>query len=166
MEKQINSLIRLSGVEIEKEQREVLQEELQTFLHYAQIIDKAPDDEDESVTCAESLMVEDVAVSWQGDLQVNAPVLKESSYLVPPQQSRKHHEQKLAQNKSATANNWEVVIGLEVHAQLRTKSKLFCRCSTEFGKTPNANTCPVCTGQPGALPVLNKEAIRMAILAG
>lgn len=167
MEKQINSLIRLSGVEIEKEQREVLQEELQTFLHYAQIIDKAPDDEDEeSIACAENLMVEDIAVDWQGDLQANAPVLKESSYLVPPQQSRKHREQKLTQHKSATTNSWEVVIGLEVHAQLRTKSKLFCRCSTQFGKTPNANTCPVCTGQPGALPVLNKQAIRMAILAG
>ncbi|BBM81904.1 Asp-tRNA(Asn)/Glu-tRNA(Gln) amidotransferase subunit GatB [Candidatus Uabimicrobium amorphum] len=166
MEKQINSLIRLSGVEIEKEQREILQEELQTFLHYAQIIDKAPDFEDDKLSTSESFMVDDVAVDWQGNLLENAPVLKESSYLVPPQQSKKHHEAKLEQSKTSTLENWEVVIGLEVHAQLLTKSKLFCRCSTEFGKTPNANTCPVCTGQPGALPVLNKEAIRMAILAG
>ncbi|HOV14440.1 MAG TPA: Asp-tRNA(Asn)/Glu-tRNA(Gln) amidotransferase subunit GatB [Spirochaetota bacterium] len=57
-------------------------------------------------------------------------------------------------------------MGLEVHAHLKTKSKLFCNCKTEFGSSANANTCPVCTGQPGVLPVLNREAVNMAILAG
>lgn len=62
--------------------------------------------------------------------------------------------------------NFEPVIGLEVHAQLLTKSKLFCACSTEFGKEPNQNTCPVCLGLPGVLPVLNGRAVEFAIRAG
>ena len=59
----------------------------------------------------------------------------------------------------------EPVIGLEVHAQLKTETKIFCGCSTKFGNSPNANTCPVCTGMPGVLPVLNRQAVTFAIKA-
>ncbi|MCB0219234.1 MAG: Asp-tRNA(Asn)/Glu-tRNA(Gln) amidotransferase subunit GatB [Chrysiogenetes bacterium] len=64
------------------------------------------------------------------------------------------------------STDFEMVIGLEVHVQLQTKSKLFCGCSTSFGSEPNANTCPVCLGMPGVLPVLNRTAVDYAIRAG
>ncbi len=60
----------------------------------------------------------------------------------------------------------ETVIGLEIHVELNTKSKIFCSCSTKFGSKPNENTCPVCLGLPGTLPSLNEEAVRLAVKAG
>ncbi len=61
---------------------------------------------------------------------------------------------------------YEVVIGLEIHAELKTKTKVFCSCKNSFGDKPNTNCCPVCVGFPGALPVINKEAIKLTIKAG
>ncbi len=65
-----------------------------------------------------------------------------------------------------TATRWEPVIGLEVHVHLATSSKMFCRCEARFGAPPNTLVCPVCTSQPGTLPVLNAEALRRGVLAG
>jgi len=61
---------------------------------------------------------------------------------------------------------YEIVIGLEVHAELSTKSKIYCSCSTEFGGDPNTHCCPICTGMPGVLPVLNKKVVEYAVRAG
>lgn len=64
------------------------------------------------------------------------------------------------------AKHYETVIGLEVHVELATKTKIFCSCSTEFGGAPNTHTCPVCTGMPGSLPVLNKQVVEYAMAVG
>src|SRR5262249_31374254 len=67
--------------------------------------------------------------------------------------------------REMTREKYEAVIGLEIHAQLRTASKIFCGCSTRFGDEPNSNTCPVWLGLPGGLPVLNRKVLEMAGLA-
>ncbi|MDR1550319.1 MAG: Asp-tRNA(Asn)/Glu-tRNA(Gln) amidotransferase subunit GatB [Hungatella sp.] len=64
------------------------------------------------------------------------------------------------------SKQYETVIGLEVHVELATKTKIFCACSTEFGGAPNIHTCPVCTGMPGSLPVLNKQVVEYALAVG
>lgn len=64
-----------------------------------------------------------------------------------------------------STTSWEMVVGLEVHVQLKTRTKAFCACSTNFGDPPNQNTCPVCLALPGALPVLNARAVELAVRA-
>ncbi|MEM7516426.1 MAG: Asp-tRNA(Asn)/Glu-tRNA(Gln) amidotransferase GatCAB subunit B, partial [Planctomycetota bacterium] len=68
-------------------------------------------------------------------------------------------------SQTASSKRWVPVIGLEVHCQLATQTKLFCGCAVEFGAPPNSRTCPLCSGQPGVLPVLNKEAHALAVRA-
>ena len=67
---------------------------------------------------------------------------------------------------ASARDRYEPVIGLEVHAQLKTRSKIFCACSTRFGATPNTQICPVCSGLPGVLPVLNERAVEFAVMVG
>ena len=62
--------------------------------------------------------------------------------------------------------DYEVVIGLEVHAELSTKTKIFCSCPTAFGAAPNTHTCPICMAMPGTLPVLNEKVVEYAVKAG
>ncbi len=69
------------------------------------------------------------------------------------------------ERRRSSNDRYEMVVGLEVHVQLATRTKIFCNCSTSFGAEPNANTCPVCLGLPGSLPVLNYEAVRLATRA-
>lgn len=68
--------------------------------------------------------------------------------------------------ESGHNKDFETVIGLEIHVELKTLSKMFCACSTQFGARPNENTCPICMGMPGAFPMLNQEAVRLALRAG
>ena len=70
-----------------------------------------------------------------------------------------------AQIPASLRQKYEPVIGLEVHVQLLTQTKIFCGCSTQFGAPPNTNVCPVCLGMPGSLPVLNQRAVEFAVLA-
>ncbi len=76
------------------------------------------------------------------------------------------HESGLGFVSDQTGYHWIPVIGLEVHCQLKTRTKLFCGCETGFGGEPNSRTCPLCTGQPGTLPVMNREALRLAVRVG
>ena len=62
--------------------------------------------------------------------------------------------------------SWEAVIGLEIHVQLKTRTKMFCGCELSFGEEPNTRTCPVCLGLPGAMPVVNRKAVESAIRIG
>ena len=62
--------------------------------------------------------------------------------------------------------SYQLVCGIETHIELATKTKIFCGCTTQFGGEPNTHCCPVCTGQPGALPVLNRSVIEYAVRAG
>ncbi len=167
----IDRLIDLGSFEVTAAEKQQFQGELADFLEYARVINGAPQHLPPASHAVdkEQHLRDDAAAPWR-DREVllgNAPALQGTSYLVPPlggsSGTEKEQEPRTAK---AGGGDYEVVIGLEVHAQLNTSTKLFCSCPTSFGKDPNSNTCPVCSGQPGALPVLNREAVTMAIMAG
>ncbi|MBK8230175.1 MAG: Asp-tRNA(Asn)/Glu-tRNA(Gln) amidotransferase subunit GatB [Candidatus Eisenbacteria bacterium] len=90
---------------------------------------------------------------------------RESSQANRSREAQQEAEQTAAR-LAVALSSWEAVIGLEVHAQLRTRTKLFCACSTAFGAEPNSQVCPVCLGHPGVLPVPNREAVVLAVRMG
>ncbi len=79
---------------------------------------------------------------------------------------RRNWQNRQKRRHSNMSKQYETVIGLEVHVELATKTKIFCGCSTAFGGAPNTHTCPVCTGMPGSLPVLNKQVVEYALAVG
>ncbi|MBN2544938.1 MAG: Asp-tRNA(Asn)/Glu-tRNA(Gln) amidotransferase subunit GatB [Spirochaetes bacterium] len=168
------NLIKLSAITLDDDERKIFQKELEDFLNYSEIINNFPVENLKAASHAvekEVYFRDDIVKKWDNldKLLNNAPLIEDTSFIVPPQKGRTADENgahDMSNAKIIDHEEYEAVIGLEVHAQLKTKSKLFCSCSTEFGKKPNSNTCPVCTGQPGSLPVLNMEAVNMAIKAG
>jgi aspartyl-tRNA(Asn)/glutamyl-tRNA(Gln) amidotransferase subunit B len=167
----IDRLIDLGSFEVTGAEKRQFEGELADFLEYARVINGAPLHLPPASHAVdkEQLLRADEAAPWKEReaLIGNAPALQGTSYLVPPLagSSGTGKEQEPRTVKPGSGD-YEVVIGLEVHAQLNTSTKLFCPCPTSFGSDPNSNTCPVCSGQPGALPVLNREAVSMAIKAG
>jgi aspartyl-tRNA(Asn)/glutamyl-tRNA(Gln) amidotransferase subunit B len=167
----IDNLIDLASFEVTEAEKSEFEAELADFLEYAEVLKSAPLHLPPASHAVdkEQLLREDTNLPFQDmDLLLNnAPLLQGKSYLVPPLAgSAGSDQEKSAEAHGRAHAGYESVIGIEVHAQMSTRSKLFCECSTGFGSEPNRNTCPVCAGQPGALPVLNREAVGMAIMAG
>jgi aspartyl-tRNA(Asn)/glutamyl-tRNA(Gln) amidotransferase subunit B len=169
----IDNLINLGAFETTEDEKKIFEKEIEDFLEYSKIINNCPCNELNPSSHAVDKEInfrDDNEVVW-GKLEsllLNGPLVENSSYIVPPQKGRTGSEKEFedVQTDKDLGVEYEAVIGLEIHSHLKTKSKLFCSCPTEFGKKPNENTCPVCTGQPGVLPVLNREAVNMAIIAG
>ncbi|MBN2040606.1 MAG: Asp-tRNA(Asn)/Glu-tRNA(Gln) amidotransferase subunit GatB [Spirochaetes bacterium] len=168
----IENLIELASFEVSEEEKKQLENELDEFLAYAHVIDNAPCGDMTPSSHAvekEAYMREDEISAWDKVEKImgNSPVTEGQSYLVPPQKTTAVMlDDENEESEKPYDGELEPVIGLEVHARLKTKSKLFCSCSTQFGDEANSNACPVCSGQPGVLPVLNREAVNMAIIAG
>ncbi len=169
----IDNLINLGAFETTEDEKEKLEKEIEDFLEYAKVINNCPcgDLKPSSHSVEKEITFrEDADRVWEKleSMLANGPHTESTNYIVPPQKGRSGKEKEVDDSQSikVPGDDYEAVIGLEIHAQLRTKSKLFCSCSTVFGREPNNNTCPVCSGQPGVLPVLNREAVNMAIIAG
>ncbi len=167
----IENLIDLASFEVTEAEKAEFKAELTDFLEYAEVLKSAPQHLPPASHAVEKgqLIREDAIIQFQNvdALLGNAPALQETSYLVPPLAgSAGSDREQTAEAPGKAFTGYEPVIGIEIHVQMNTKSKLFCSCPASFGQEPNRNTCPVCSGQPGALPVLNREAVAMAVMAG
>jgi len=166
----LDNLIDLGSFEVSAAEKEQYGRELADFLEYARVINGAPQHLPPASHAVEreQLLRNDSAAPFpeREALMANAPALQGTSYLVPPLAGSTGATSERDAKAPRSGAAYEAVIGIEVHAQLNTETKLFCSCPTRFGTRPNTNTCPVCSGQPGALPVLNREAVRMAVMAG
>lgn len=169
----IDDLIKLSGFFVSLEEKEVFEKELKDFLEYSKIVNRIDLSNIETASHAinkEQLFRDDEVEKFKNVdiIKTSSEYYSENGFIVPPQKkeiSRREGKKEEAKVEKRE-KDYEAVIGLEVHAQLKTNSKLFCSCSTEFGREPNSNICPICSGHPGVLPVLNIEAVKMAIKAG
>ncbi len=117
-----------------------------------------------SVPCGRDAKGLPIGLQLIGDCFKEKNIIR-AAYAYEQTRNTKHQslqkQQKGRQNKMS--KQYETVIGLEVHVELATKTKIFCACSTAFGGAPNTHTCPVCTGMPGSLPVLNKQVVEYAL---
>jgi aspartyl-tRNA(Asn)/glutamyl-tRNA(Gln) amidotransferase subunit B len=166
----LEQLMQLSGLELQPDEKETLNTEMEKFLQYAEVIQSWNEHSHQSAhhpVLTENPFREDIVCNNFGLKSIDniAPAIQDGGYLIPPIKNSSSTKSVKA-NKPQNIQEYEAVIGLEVHAQLKTTSKLFCACSTKFSKQANINTCPVCAGHPGSLPVLNKQAVEMAIKAG
>jgi len=163
----VKHIAKLSRLEISEEETDLFTGQLGQIVDYVEQLNTC---ETEGITPTshpiplETPYREDEVVpSPEIDLALkNAPVVEDGCFKVPRVIEEDEGGRTVA-IMEADERRYETVIGLEVHCQLRTKTKIFCGCETTFGSFPNHNTCPVCLGMPGVLPVLNVQVVKLAI---
>lgn len=166
----IDRLINLTSFDLSDTERSRLEKEIEEFISYAEILDSAPCSGFAPMSHAvmQEHLRDDIPAEpgTTGAILKNAPHIDNSFYIVPSLEIISDKEDPGIEIPVRTDSAYKAVIGLEIHARLETESKLFCSCPSGSGQAPDICICPVCTGQPGSLPVLNRKAVNMAVLAG
>ncbi len=166
----MKTLIDLSSFSATEDEKKKYQKEIDQFLQEVSIIEKVDTNNVPPLIAPVGTHVnlrDDIHLQFDTNKVISdAPMVEGTSYVVPPQRQNKGEEKHKEVNAPRDTDDYEAIMGLEVHVQLKSKTKIFCECSTEYGAIPNGNTCPVCSGHPGSLPVLNREVINLAIKAG